>query len=204
MSVIIPKWTPIPAEYKKRYETLVDNQEDILISIYEGENDYVKFNKLLGQFKLNHIPKRKKGEVICEVSFNIDKNSILTVTAIEKSTNLSNSKTIEVVSNKKGQNVIKKSKYLKYKEFEELKKVNRKDIENYLKLYKKSANDSEKQIKILEGYNEIISNNIKNIYSGQNLNDLDQISLEKYFFKAYLLLESDEEILYINKDAKEK
>ena len=204
MSVIIPKWTPIPAEYKKRYETLVDNQEDILISIYEGENDYVKFNKLLGQFKLNHIPKRKKGEVICEVSFNIDKNSILTVTAIEKSTNLSNSKTIEVVSDKKGQNVIKKSKYLKYKEFEELKKVNRKDIEYYLNLYKKPANDSEKQIKILERYNEAISNDIKNIYSGQNLNDLDQISLEKYFFKVYLLLESDEEILYINKDEQKK
>ena len=204
MSVIIPKWTPIPAEYKKRYETLVDNQEDILISIYEGENDYVKFNKLLGQFKLNHIPKRKKGEVICEVSFNIDKNSILTVTAIEKSTNLSNSKTIEVVSDKKGQNVIKKSKYLKYKEFEELKKVNRKDIEYYLNLYKKPANDSEKQIKILERYNEAISNDIKNIYSGQNLNDLDQISLEKYFFKVYLLLESNEEILYINKDEQKK
>jgi hypothetical protein len=128
----------------------------------------------------------------------------LTVTAVEKSTNISNYKKIEVVSNKKGRNIIKKSESLIYKEFEELKKINNKDIETYLNLYKNSSNDNAKKIRILERYNEAVSNDIKNIYSGQNLKDLDKISLEKYFFKVYLLLESDEEILYLNTNEQKK
>jgi len=204
MSVIMPKWTKIPETKTKKYETVFNNQENIVINIYEGENDFVKFNKLLGKFYLKDIPKRPKGEVICDVSFHIDENNILTVTAVEKSKNISNSKKIEVVSNKNGRNYLKESECLKYKEFEELKKVNSKDIETYLNLYKNSSNDNEKKIKILERYNEAISNDIKNIYSGQNLKDLDKISLEKYFIKVYLLLESDEEILYLNTDEQKK
>ena len=199
MSVIIPKWTPIPTIKKKEYMTVTDNQEDMIISIYEGENEYVKFNKLLGKFYLKDIPKRPKGEIICEVSFSIDKNNILTVTAIEKSSNLSNQKEIKVVSNKKGLINKSKSGSLNFKEFTELKKSNNKKIEKYINLYKKS-NDNKKKIEILEKYNEEISITIKNIYSGGNNEDFNKINLEKYFFNVYLLLESDEEILYLTTD----
>ena len=203
MSVIMPKWTQIPANIKKDYKTVVNNQKEIVISIYEGENDYVKFNKLLGKFFLKDIPRRPHGKVICEVSFNIDINNILTVTAVEKSSNISNCKTIEVVSNKKGLNL--KSQSLNYKkEFEELTKINSKDIKTYLDLYKNASNDNEKKIEILEKYNKEISNEIKNFYSGENCKDLNKINIEKYFFKVYLLLESYEEILYLNTDDQKK
>lgn len=204
MSFIIPKWSPIPIIKTKKYETISDNQEKMIISIYEGENNYVKYNTLLGQFCLKDLPKRPKGEVHCEVSFSIDKNNILTVTAVEKSSNLSNCKTIEVISEKKGPNSKNNSEGLSYKEFKELKKINSKKIESYLKLYLKSSNNNENKIKILEKYKEEISKDINNIYSGVNLEYLDKINLEKYFIKVYLLLESDEEILYLNTNEQKK
>ena len=204
MSVIIPKWTPIPTSKTKKYETIIDYQEDIMISIYEGENEYVKFNKLLDKFYLKDIPRRLKGEVVCKVTFSIDKNNILTVSAVETSSNLSNYREIKVVSNKKSLNILKQSEGLDYKEFKELKKSNKQKIEKYLNLYKKT-DDNKTKIAILEKYNEEISNNIKNIYSGGGENeDFNKINLEKYFFNVYLLLESDEEILYLNNDEQKK
>ena len=204
MDVIINKWTTIPVCQERYFMARKDNQEDIAISIYEGENEYVKYNKLLGKFYLKDIPRRAKGEDFYDINFIIDSNNILTVTAVEKSSNLSNCKKIKVVSCKKGQNIKKKYGNLKYKEFEEFKKINNKDIETFLNLYKKSSNDNEKKIKILEQYNIILSNDIKNIYSIENHKDLDKINIEKYFSKVYLLLESDEEILYLNTDEQKK
>jgi molecular chaperone DnaK (HSP70) len=144
MSVIIPKWTKIPIIKKKTYETIMDYQEDIIISIYEGENEYVKYNKLLDKFYLKDIPRKPKGEVNCEVSFSIDKNNILTVTAVETSSKLSNYKEIKVVSNRRELNNINQSGGLDFKEFTELKKSSNKKIEKYLELYKKS-NDNKKK-----------------------------------------------------------
>ena len=204
MSFIIKKWTKIPAIEKKLYETTMDYQKDILINIYEGENKYVKFNKLLGTFYLKGIPRKPKGEVHCEVTFNIDKNNILIVTAEEKSTNILNSKKIEVISSKKNLNSIKKLGGLNFKEFKDLKKSNIKKIEQYLKLYNNSSNDNENKIKILEKYNEEISSIINSINNEGKIEDLDKINLEKYFFNVYLLLESDEEILYLNENEQKK
>ena len=101
MSVIIPKWTPVPTIKKKEYMTVTDNQEDMIISIYEGENEYVKFNKLLGKFYLKDIPKRPKGEIICEVSFSIDKNNI---------NSNSNRKIIKFIKSKRNKSCIKQKR----------------------------------------------------------------------------------------------
>ena len=91
MSVVISKGTKIPVSKVRHYETSIDYQEIINIGVYEGENMYVKDNHLLGKFKLVGLPKKKKGEVKDDVTFDIDENGILTVSAVETSKGINNS-----------------------------------------------------------------------------------------------------------------
>ena len=98
MNVVIPKGTKIPVTITKNYKTSVDNQEKIRIGVYEGENYYVKDNHLLGNFYLIDLPKKKAGEVEDDVTFNIDENGILTVSAIETSKGINNS--IKIINDK--------------------------------------------------------------------------------------------------------
>ena len=98
MSVIIPRHTKIPIKETGHYETSSDFQESILVEVYEGEKKYVKDNHLLGSFILSDLPEKKQGEVKVDVTFNIDANGILTVTAVEESKGLNNS--IKIINDK--------------------------------------------------------------------------------------------------------
>ena len=86
MSVLIKRGSKIPLTQIKQYETSYDNQEEVGITIYEGEKKYTKYNHVLGKALLTKIPKKKKGEVKINVKFFVDVNGILTVTATEEST----------------------------------------------------------------------------------------------------------------------
>ena len=98
MSVVIPKGTKIPVSKTGNYQTSYDNQDEIDIGVYEGENIYVKDNHLLGNFKLIDIPKLPAGEVKDDVTFYIDDDGILTVTAVERSKGINNS--IKIINDK--------------------------------------------------------------------------------------------------------
>ena len=98
MDVVIPKGIKIPVSKTGHYETSVDYQEVIKIGVYEGENIYVKDNHLLGEFNLVELPKKKKGEVKDDVTFNIDENGILTVSAVETYQGINNS--IKIIKDK--------------------------------------------------------------------------------------------------------
>ena len=98
MDVVIPKGTKVPVTITKNYKTSVDYQEKIRIGVYEGENYYVKDNHLLGNFYLVDLPKKKAGEVEDDVTFSIDENGILTVSAIETSKGINNS--IKIINDK--------------------------------------------------------------------------------------------------------
>ena len=98
MSVIIPKTSKIPVTLTKDYQTAHDYQEKMTMEIYEGENNYVNDNHFLGKFSLVDIPKKKAGEVKEKVTFYIDENGILTVSAIEISQGITNS--IKIINDK--------------------------------------------------------------------------------------------------------
>jgi len=84
MSVIIKRGSKIPISNTKIYETTQDNQTFINVKIFEGEKKYTRYNHILGCLEMRGIAPKKKGEVKIEVTFFIDINGILTVTAIEK------------------------------------------------------------------------------------------------------------------------
>ena len=86
MNTIIKRGTVIPTKKSQVYTTHQDNQSQVTISVLEGERTLVKDNYKLGQFDLSGIPPAQRGVPQIEVTFEVDENSILTVTAVEKGT----------------------------------------------------------------------------------------------------------------------
>ena len=94
MIPMIKKNTNVPFKKVKTFHTIKDNQTDFGIGIYEGEEKLVKDNILLDTFYLRNITKAPKGETKMEITFDVDENGILNVTAKEKGNN--NEKKIKV------------------------------------------------------------------------------------------------------------
>jgi molecular chaperone DnaK (HSP70) len=86
MSVVIPRNTPIPCTKTQTYTTERDNQTSDVVSVYEGERLRATENNLLGEFTIEGIEKAKKGEPQINVTFAIDSNGILNVTAMDQKT----------------------------------------------------------------------------------------------------------------------
>ncbi len=88
---MIPKNTPIPYQKKEIFTTAEDNQTVVEIHVVQGERPMAQDNKTLARFLLEGIPPAPRGIPQIEVTFDIDQNGILTVTAVDKATQKSQS-----------------------------------------------------------------------------------------------------------------
>ncbi|MEM4380126.1 MAG: molecular chaperone DnaK [Thermoplasmatales archaeon] len=86
MSVLIPRNTTIPVRKSQIYTTAADNQTSVEIKVYQGERQMAADNKLLGRFELVGIPPAPRGVPQIEVTFDIDANGILEVSAKDNAT----------------------------------------------------------------------------------------------------------------------
>ena len=161
MIVIIERNSTLPIKQQNFFTTSFENQQDVSFKVYEGERAFTKDNNFLGEFILSGVPPAPKGVPKIQVTFDIDYNGILNVSAVESDTGIENKITLKSdvgrLSHKDIEKMIRDGKKFK-KEDDQQRERNqvRNSLESYEYDIKSTIEDGKVKDKISNGEEEAL------------------------------------------------
>jgi len=175
--VVIPRNTTIPTRKSKIYTTAEDNQTSVLIKVYQGERPIASENRLLGQFELTGIPPAPRGVPQIEVTFDIDADGILHVTAIDKATQKEASIKIHARTGLTEEEIEKMVKEAEMHAEEDKKRKELIDLRNQADAYIYSVEKSIKDLKdkVSESQKSKVEDAIKKLKESMQTEDRERI-----------------------------
>ena len=181
MTVLIPRNTTVPTQKKQVFSTAADNQPAVDIHVLQGERPMAADNKTLGNFQLTGIPAAPRGVPQIEVTFDIDANSIVHVTAKDLGTNKEQSITITSSTNLSDEEVDRMVKEAEANKEEDKKRKEEADLKNDAESLVNQTEKSLKDLgdKVSDKEKEETEDLVKELKEALEKDDIDEIKEKK-------------------------